>query len=695
MKRGVIIILAALSLTFTAAVIASAENGFDNLAYADTVDTHMEFIAEDCALDAEQSDDNVSLAATGTYYEQYGLYFDESTGTITDADETLSGSYNIPTQIDGVDVKAISSYAFKDCILLEKIYVPKTVESIGVYAFENSIREIEFEEGTTKIPDYACCYANNLENAIIPNSVTSIGKRAFFSCKNLSSFPALTSLEEIGDSAFAGCASLEKIYIPKTVGIPGEYAFYNSVKEIEFEEGITEIPYFFCYYATNLERVVIPDSVISIGYKAFEGCEKLSSFPALTSLWEIGDDAFIGCVSLEKLYIPKTILYIGTNAFENSVREIEFEEGITGIQSAACKNATNLERVVIPNSVTSIGNSAFEGCSKLSSFPVLTSLAKIGESAFAGCSKLSSFPTLTSLVEIGESAFKNCFALEKMYIPKTIESIGQCAFENSIKEIEFEEGITKIPDNACKRAYLLKNVIVPDSVTSIGEKAFEGCSKLSSFPILTSLTEIGNAAFYGCNALERIVIPKTIERIDLTAFMQSVKEIEFEEGIIKIPKNACYYATDLERVVIPDSVKSIGDYAFNLCDSLSVVYYTGTEDEWNQLEINSINNSGLLRATIRFLGYDSDIVICNVTENKSPCVVSANFQNNSDETQTFEAICAVYDEEGALITYAKETVRLDSDDTQDIIFNPEASGWASFKLFAWDELGAMHPLSQI
>ncbi len=683
MKRGVIIILVALSLTFTATVTVSAEIYADNSVYADTVNTHMEFITEDGVPDAEQSEDNVTLAATGTYYEQYGLYFDESTGTITDADETLSGSYNIPTQIDGVDVKAISSYAFKDCILLEKICVPKTVESIGVYAFQNSIKEVEFEEGTTKIPDYACCYANNLEKAIIPNSVISIGRRAFFGCKNLSSFPALTSLEEIGESAFAGCASLEKLYIPKTVGIPGECAFYNSVKEIEFEEGITEIPYFFCYYATNLERVVIPDSVISIGYKAFEGCEKLSSFPALTSLWEIGDDAFIGCVSLEKLYIPKTMLYIGTDAFKDSVREIEFEEGITGIQGAACKNATNLERVVIPNSVTSIGNSAFEGCSKLSSFPALTSLAKIGESAFAGCSKLSSFPTLTSLVEIGKSAFKDCWALEKMYIPKTIESIGQCAFENSIKEIEFEEGITKIPDNACRRAYLLKNAIVPDSVTLIGEKAFEDCRNLSSFPTLTSLTEIGYGAFYGCRSLQKVYIPKTTESIGRFAFKYSIKEIEFEEGTTQIPNYFCDSADYLEKAVIPDSVTSIGEKAFYCCDRLRIYCYPGSYAMDYAVENN---------IPVTFMGNEETGVYTAFSKyeiEQNQITVNTVVANNSESEENVTVVIAAYADD-ELKEIATDNISISANAAQNVTKTFD-KGSDTVKIFIWDSLDGMMP----
>ncbi len=64
--------------------------------------------------DTEQSQDGfnteVELTASGTYYEQYGVYFDKSTGTITDASVEFT-SFNIPEKIDGEFVTTIEDYA--------------------------------------------------------------------------------------------------------------------------------------------------------------------------------------------------------------------------------------------------------------------------------------------------------------------------------------------------------------------------------------------------------------------------------------------------------------------------------------------------------------------------------------------------------------------------------------------------------
>ncbi len=116
------------------------------------------------------------------------------------------------------------------------------------------------------------------------------------------------------------------------------------------------------------------------------------------------------------------------------------------------------------------------------------------------------------------------------------------------------------------------------NVTSIGSSAFRACFNLKSIEISDSVTNISDHAFTFCHNIENIRLPKNITSISTGTF------------------DNCY---GLTSITIPKSVTSIGDSAFYNCHSLTDVYYTGSEEEWNNIVIDS-NNSYLKNATIHF-----------------------------------------------------------------------------------------------
>jgi hypothetical protein len=173
---------------------------------------------------------------------------------------------------------------------------------------------------------------------------------------------------------------------------------------------------------------------------------------------------------------------------------------------------------------------------------------------------------------IEDYTFEDCDGLNSVVMPDTMTTIGNYAFTycTSLTSVVIGDSVTTIGVSTFYGCSSLTSVVIPDSVTSICERAFSGCSSLTSLVIGDSVTSIGNWAFDSCDRLTSVEIPDSVTTIDESVFA---------------------FCTGLMRIVIPDSVTSIGNSAFYHCDSLKDVYYTGSEEEWNNISIGSGNES--------------------------------------------------------------------------------------------------------
>ena len=271
------------------------------------------------------------------------------------------------------------------------------------------------------------------KNTEIPNSVTSIGGFAFYNCSGLTSIEIPNSVTSIGDLAFSGCSGLTSIEIPNSVTVIGGSAFYgcSGLTSIDIPNSVTSIGGFAFYNCRGLKSVTIPNSVTSIGERAFFGCSGLMSIiveagnavydsrnncnaiietstnsllvgcentEIPNSVTSIGHRAFFGCSGLTSIDIPNSVTEIGANAFQDctSLTSVTIGNFVSKISSDAFRGCSDLKSMTIPNSVTWLGSSAFRDCSGLTSVTIGNSVTWIGSLVFSGCGGLTSVTNFAS-----------------------------------------------------------------------------------------------------------------------------------------------------------------------------------------------------------------------------------------------------------------------------------------------------------
>ena len=372
---------------------------------------------------------------------------------------------------------------------------------------------------------------------------------------------------------------------------------------------------------TKILSVVVEDGVMSIGDWAFYDCGSLTSVTIPEGVTSIGSNAFSCCSSLGTITVAngnENYASVDGVLFNKECTTLvcypaghgaayQIPEGVTNIGDSAFSGCSSLTSVSIPAGVTSIGTGAFFDCSSLTSVTTPDSVTSIGESAFYGCSSLTSVTIPEGVTSISNAAFFGCSGLTSVSIPDSVTSIGYSAFQgcSSLTSVTIPEGVTRIHDNAFYGCSSLTSVTIPEGVTSIGSSAFYGCSGLTSVTIPEGVMSIGTYAFFGCSSLTSVTIPEGVASIGDSAFSgcSSLTSVSIPEGVTSIGGSAFYGCVRLESVVIPRSVMNVSLNAFWNCRNLKKVYYGGSEEDWNKIQISD-GNSALNRAK-RY---------CNVTE---------------------------------------------------------------------------------
>ena len=189
------------------------------------------------------------------------------------------------------------------------------------------------------------------------------------------------------------------------------------------------------FYPQTIRKIIIGDSVTSIGNVAFYNCLVRSAIIG-KNVTTIGNGSFLHCRELTSITIPNSVISIGVSAFESceSLTSITIPNNVTDIGSGAFSCCYMLSSVTIGSNVSNIGIGAFGKCYELSMIILPNKLIGIGDNTFYGCRNLAHVSIGDGLYFIRSNAFYDCISLDSVVVrvvnPPMLLPSGNNVFRN-------------------------------------------------------------------------------------------------------------------------------------------------------------------------------------------------------------------------------------------------------------------------
>lgn len=506
---------------------------------------------------------------------------------------------------------------------------------------EGTYKNVDQAYTANSIPDYAFydpslyLYKSSLTSLVLPATLVSIGKQAFYFSWNLSGTITLpSSVTNIGDFAFYGCYSIDAFSTTKT---NPRYSTSGGILYSKLADTILICP------NAKTGILSLPASVKHIHESAFENCYNLSPFALPTGLISIGKYGFANCSGISgNLILPGTLKRIEDGAFY------------------ACYNLTGT--VEIPASLTDIGYSCFLESNSINSFNINSSNTKYASNN--GCfysknldtlficppTKVGMFSIPNTVKLIGSHAFYNCSSLTgTMNIPSEVDYIGYYAFygTNNISEYAVHpENPYFTAINSCLYSHdnnrllavpALKkgNISFEDNLKYIDPAAMNNCSQLTGeLTFSSSLEWIGAYAFFNCSGISGFRIDasnNTFSSDEGVLFNKTMDTLWIcplsKNGTYTVPETVNYIGisafdgcSSLSQVVLPNSLQQIDNYAFEYCTGLTSISLPPSIDSigngsfYNCTGLKTINASMIYPPIIDYYAFE--------LVNKSTCALN-------------------------------------------------------------------------
>lgn len=521
-------------------------------------------------------------------------------GQIKEVGELVIPDYLI---IDGVKhlIKSIGANAFKSNLDLVKVSMSDSVEKLGYSCFSECTNLVSCrlsdnisDWGKSLVSDetngglifWNC---TNLQEVNIPSKVTNIPRSCFGYCSNLKNIVIDRALE-LGHQAFIN-TGLININLPEGTTLAGysdntnklgsQFDSCKSLKSITLPESVRIIPYACFYDCLSLSKVIISSKIREIGVFAFNSCTSLSSIVIPNTCEKIYHLAFQNCSGLKDITLPIDCdikdYSVGSNyrTFYNcyNIRKVTYTGGRTGLDIKdnysyssnngtpySCGQPNGSVELIFAEGVKKIRYSNFSSKDTIKSISIPNTLEYLYNGAFSYCSYMTDIYWNNVHNELyGTGSNYMLYDLGK-YNSNTVFHFGNI-FGETDKFIK--DGVNYVPYNIFNDG---------SRVNGIATYLID----CYSVDWGTFRPDDLNYAFY-CTKFKDVTIPDSVHTIYKNDFAWSsyLKTVRISKGTTKIEAGA-FYETD----------------------TITDVYYDGTEEERNaNLVIESTNNNHLLNAT--------------------------------------------------------------------------------------------------
>lgn len=317
-------------------------------------------------------------------------------------------------------IRRIEAEVFRDRMMLREVEIPKSVEYIGARAFhgtawmEQKRKENPLVAVNGMLLDGSSCQME----VTIPKEIRMVCGWAFAGGLGIRSIRFCSDRVRVEEYAFRNCINLEEMILPdgsavrftglsdRTRELPplARQAAFDSLNCFKTDEdgmllectgnisglrlayGITSVGDGAFQDGNLLTEVTMPETVRSIGKRAFAGCKWLGAVKGALGVEQIKEQAFAGCGVLRQVELSEKFQHMGARAFENctSLSEILLPEGMEEIPARAFYRCHKLKKAVFPSTLKRIGKEAFAFCRELTDIRLPDGVL-LEERAFEGC----------------------------------------------------------------------------------------------------------------------------------------------------------------------------------------------------------------------------------------------------------------------------------------------------------------------